>query len=168
MVLWPDRVKVSHSMRPVLNGNAFRFSLDTAFAEVISRCSETERPGQSGTWITPDMQDAYIHLHLLGKAHSAEVWSGDVLVGGLYGVSLGAAFFGESMFSLVPNASKYALIQLCRWLHLREFQFVDCQLHTPHLESMGAELLSRSIYLEMLEQALFKKDYPGKWRSEGG
>lgn len=163
MVLWPGDVKVSRSMRPVLNGHTFRFSLDTAFAEVISRCSETERPGQYGTWITAEMQKAYIHLHQLGTAHSAEVWKGEELVGGLYGVSLGAAFFGESMFSLVPNASKYALIQLCRWLEQNKFQFIDCQLHTPHLESMGAQPISRSMYLGILEEALQREGLPGSW-----
>ncbi len=165
-VLHPQEVKISKSMRSMLGNAAFRFTLDTAFDQVIDRCAEIPRHGQNGTWITLHMKQAYKDLHRIGMAHSAEVWQGDTLVGGLYGVSLGAAFFGESMYSDVPNASKYALINLCAWLADKGFDFVDCQVYSTHLERMGARMVERSQFLEMLADAMQIPTLRGRWNTE--
>lgn len=146
-VLYPERLKVSKSMRQVLRSGRFRVTFDTAFAAVISNCSAAPREGQDGTWITDDMKAAYIHLHQLGHAHSVEAWLGDDLVGGLYGVQAGRVFCGESMFSKVSNASKTALIHLCK---TGLYDLIDCQVHTDHLQSMGAEMISRKEYIDLL------------------
>jgi leucyl/phenylalanyl-tRNA---protein transferase len=148
-VLYPARVKVSKSMRQVLRSARFKVTYDTEFAEVIAACSAVGRPGQDGTWITADMIAAYVRLHALGVAHSVEVWEADALVGGLYGVQVGDVFCGESMFSKVSNASKTALISLCQ---TGRYQLIDCQVYTEHLESMGAEMISRDEYMAALRQ----------------
>lgn len=163
-VLFPERLQVSKSMRQLLRRNAFEISFDRAFAEVIARCSSAPRPGQSGTWITTEMQAAYIRLHKAGFAHSAEAWQNGVLVGGLYGISLGRIFFGESMFSEVSNASKAAFITLVQWLLARNFQLIDSQVYTEHLASLGAEELPRSEYLSLLQQGLSAETLPGPWQ----
>ncbi len=162
-ILQPGEVKIHKSMRPMLNNPVYRFSMDTAFEAVIAHCSEIPRHGQNGTWITHHMKQAYIDLHRVGMAHSAEVWEGDRLIGGLYGVSIGAAFFGESMFSLQPNASKYALVNLCKWLEARDFMIIDCQIYSRHLEKMGAKLISRTEFLDVLEDAVEEESLKGKW-----
>ncbi len=162
-VLDPRDVRITKSMRPMLNSGEFRFTIDQAFDQVIDRCAEIPRHGQNGTWITVHMKQAYKDLHRIGMAHSAEVWHGLSLVGGLYGVSLGAAFFGESMYSDVPNASKYALINLCEWLSAKGFEFIDCQVYTEHLERMGATMVERSEFLEMLRTAMKKPTLRGWW-----
>lgn len=146
-VLYPDELRVSKSMRNVLNAERFKVTFDQSFAEVIKACSAMERKDQDGTWITDDMQQAYINLHQKGYAHSVEVWLDDELVGGLYGVQVGNVFCGESMFSKVTNASKTALIYLCR---TGNFKLIDCQVHTTHLESLGAKMISRKEYMAML------------------
>lgn len=151
MVLYPDKVKVSKSMRNTLNKDIFRVTKDQAFGAVIDACAKAPRPGQSGTWITEKMKAAYVELHKKGIAHSYEVWEGDQLAGGLYGMDLGRVFCGESMFSNSDNASKCALIYLCRELEEKHYSLIDCQLHTPHLESLGAELISRDQYLRILK-----------------
>lgn len=148
-VIFPDRVRISKSMRQVLRKGIFTITFNEAFEEVIGACASSERAGQNGTWITDDMQQAYIRLHKLGFAHSVEVWSGNTLVGGLYGVSVGNVFCGESMFSLMSNASKAALIWLCSG---KPFEMIDCQFHTAHLESLGAEFISREDYLAILQR----------------
>lgn len=146
-VLYPDELKISKSMRQVLRSGIFRVTYNQCFDRVITACSEVYREGQGGTWITPAMKRAYNRLHAKGHAHSVEVWQQDNLVGGLYGVKVGKVFCGESMFSLVSNASKTALI------HLSEnggYKLIDCQVHTAHLESMGARLISREEYMDVL------------------
>ena len=148
-VLFPEKVKVSASMKQVLRRKQFHVTTDQNFEEVITACAEMNRPGQPGTWITADMIDAYIRLHRMGYAHSLEVWEKGQLVGGLYGIIINGVFCGESMFSKVSNASKFALITLCR---NAGFRMIDCQMHTPHLESMGAEYIERDRYLEILSQ----------------
>lgn len=148
-VIFPANIKVSKSMRQLLKKAVFTISFNTAFEKVISACAASERPGQDGTWITADMKKAYTELHKLGFAHSVEVWKGNELVGGLYGVGVGNVFCGESMFSTVSNASKAALIWLCK---NKPYRMIDCQFHTSHLESLGAEFISRENYLEILHK----------------
>jgi leucyl/phenylalanyl-tRNA---protein transferase len=149
-VLFPAQLKVSSSMRTVINSGKFRFTTNRAFGQVIANCKTVTRRGQDGTWISSDMQQAYIHMHELGHAHSAEAWRNGELVGGLYGIRLGKIFFGESMFSLEPNASKFAFIQYVRQLQQEEVQLIDCQLHTAHLESLGAGMIAREDFIEIL------------------
>ncbi|WP_295770700.1 leucyl/phenylalanyl-tRNA--protein transferase [uncultured Mucilaginibacter sp.] len=147
-VLYPDELRVSKSMRQVLRSGKFKATSNTAFENVIEECSAVPRAGQDGTWITEEMKTAYIGLHNLGYAHSYEIWQDDTLVGGLYGVKAGKVFCGESMFSKVSNASKAALITLCT---TAAFELIDCQVHTEHLESMGARFISRQEYLDVLQ-----------------
>lgn len=146
-VLFPDQLKVSSSMRKVINGGQFQITFNKAFPDVIKECAQIPREGENGTWITTEMQNAYISLHKLGYSHSVEIWQDDILVGGLYGVTVNGIFCGESMFSKVSNASKAALIWLCQ---NKPFQMIDCQVHTSHLESLGAKFISRSEYLDLL------------------
>ncbi|WP_336518144.1 leucyl/phenylalanyl-tRNA--protein transferase [Pollutibacter soli] len=152
-VLFPDELVVSHSMKPLLRKEAFRFSTNTAFDEVIENCSAIPRFGQGGTWITPEMIKAYKHLHARGFAKSAEAWNGDRLVGGLYGIRMGKLFFGESMFSLESNASKYAFIRFVQQLQSEGVVLIDCQVYTPHLESLGARMIARKEFLRYLDLA---------------
>jgi leucyl/phenylalanyl-tRNA--protein transferase len=147
-VLYPGQVKISKSMKQVLRSGRFSVTKNQAFEQVIKACSQAPRKGQDGTWITDDMQQAYINLHRSGYAHSYEVWHEDELVGGLYGIHVDNVFCGESMFSRVSNASKTALIFLCRH---EPYQLIDCQMHTEHLESMGAQFISRADYLDILQ-----------------
>ena len=135
-------------MRQLMRSDKYQVTWDKDFAGVITHCAKVKRKGQQGTWITGDMKEAYIALHKKGIAHSVEVWYEDKLVGGLYGVETGIVFCGESMFSLIPNASKFALIYLCQ---NKEYKLIDCQLHTPHLESMGGKYLSRREYMAFLK-----------------
>ncbi len=151
MVLYPHRLKVTKSMRNILNRDIFRVTKDLAFESVIDACAKAPRPGQNGTWITQKMKAAYIELHHKGIARSYEVWEGERLVGGLYGMDLGHIFCGESMFSTSDNASKCALIHLCEEMEKKQYRLIDCQLHTPHLESLGAELIPRAEYLSILK-----------------
>jgi len=150
-VLFPTELKLSKSMKQVLNSNKFSVTVDQCFDNVITACSSVERRGQSGTWITKAMKTAYIQLHHQGYAHSVEVWHQNNLVGGLYGVQVGSVFCGESMFSLVSNASKVALIHLC---NSGLYSLIDCQVHTAHLESMGARFISRDEYMNMVNAEL--------------
>jgi leucyl/phenylalanyl-tRNA--protein transferase len=146
-VIFPDEVKVSKSMRQVLRSGKFKVTFDLDFPAVIRACAQAFREGQDGTWITKDMQNAYLELHRQGKAHSIEVWQQEKLVGGLYGVVVNQVFCGESMFSLVSNASKTALITLCRQ---KQYQLIDCQIQNEHLLSLGAVMISREEYLKFL------------------
>ena len=150
-VLYPQELKISKSMRQVLRSGKFKVTTNTCFAEVIKACSVVPREDQDGTWITDDMQAAYIKLHQQGYAHSVEVWEQNELVGGLYGIWVGEVFCGESMFSRVSNASKTALIYLCQ---TNRFKLIDCQVHTSHLESMGARMISREQYIAVLHNSL--------------
>ena len=147
-VLFPDELRISKSMRQIVRSNKFRVTFNQSFAEVIRACADARREGQDGTWITTEMQQAYINLHQLGVAHSVEVWLDDVLAGGLYGVEVGHVFCGESMFSKVSNASKLALITLCQ---TGKYQVIDCELHTEHLESMGARMIPRDEFMSVLK-----------------
>jgi leucyl/phenylalanyl-tRNA---protein transferase len=150
-VLFPDQIHISRSMRKVLTSDRFTVRMDTAFVDVVRGCAELT-PKRNGTWITPAMQRAYHELHLLGHAHSIEIWDGEQLVGGLYGVAHGAVFFGESMFSRVQNASKVALIRLCQQLREWGFAMIDCQLGSDHLDTMGARVIPRSEFLDLLKK----------------
>ena len=153
-VLFPEKLHISESMKKVLRRNEFTIRLDENFSGVITGCSRAERPGQGGTWITADMIAAYTELHRLGWAHSAEAYYGGELSGGCYGIRLGNIFFGESMFSRRPNASKAAFLSLTRLLFGDSIRFIDCQTHTRHLESLGAEDISRKEFLSLLRETL--------------
>ncbi len=148
-VIYPNKVKITKNMHKILKTNTFKITVNKAFAAVINHCAQTPRTGQDGTWITGKMQHAYLNLHQNGLAHSVEVWQSDVLVGGLYGVKINKVFCGESMFSLVSNASKTALIYLCQNLN---FNLIDCQLPNPHLISLGAETIATQEYLSVLQK----------------
>lgn len=154
-VLAPSDVYISKSMKQVLRNQIFSFTVDTAFTDVMHACAGPRRNG-SGTWIQPAMIEAYTLLHTIGYAHSIEVWQNKKLVGGLYGLAIDNIFFGESMFSLVPNSSKAAFIYLCRLLEKMDFKMLDCQLPTDHLLSLGAKSMSRKEYLEILKAEISK------------
>jgi len=161
LILLPKRFRVSRSLKKTLK-KQFIFQIDTSFEQVIHACA-TSNDREENTWITQDMINAYIDLHNLGYAHSFEVWLDNKLVGGLYGISLGKAFFGESMFHHVRDASKAALCFLCSVMADWHFDFIDCQLPTEHLQQLGAEKLSRKQFLNMLENTLKHPTKQGKW-----
>lgn len=150
MVLFFPELKISKSMRNIINRNQFILTWNTAFADVIANCRDIKRDGQAGTWITDEMTEAYIRLHELGFAKSIEVWQDGELVGGLYGIDLGHIFCGESMFSKVSNASKMAFIALAQKLEKENYRLLDCQVHNGHLESLGAREILREDFLEIL------------------
>jgi leucyl/phenylalanyl-tRNA--protein transferase len=151
MVLFPEQIKVSKSMRKVLRDQKFRITQNTCFETVMEYCATVKREEQEGTWITKEMSDAYLSLHKRGIAKSYEVWEDNILVGGLYGVDLGTVFCGESMFSLKTNASKFAFIHLAEDLKEKNYQLVDCQLYTDHLASLGAVEIPRSEFIQFLK-----------------
>lgn len=153
MVLFPEKLKISKSMRQILRKEVFEMRFNTAFLDVIQNCAEILRKDQDSTWITKDMQKAYIKLHKMGVAISVETWKNDELVGGLYGVYLKekGIFCGESMFSKVSNASKFAFIKMVEYLREKNVKLIDCQLHTEHLASLGAEEIPREIFMEYLK-----------------
>ena len=163
MVLLPGKMIISHSLRQSIRKQQFEITIDKAFENVIKLCAKTPRKGENGTWITREMKQAYVRLHEAGYAHSAEAWINGELVGGLYGVSLGKAFFGESMFHHVTNASKVALYHLVEKLNSWNFEIIDAQVYTNHLESLGGEMIPRGQYLQILEKALLVEDVPGSW-----
>jgi leucyl/phenylalanyl-tRNA--protein transferase len=162
LVLFPEEVHVSKSMRRVLNQDQFRCTLDLNFSEVLGHCRQS-RKGESGTWITDEMAEAYLRLHRLGYAHSVEVWSERHLVGGLYGVSLGSCFFAESKYYQVTNASKFAFIWLARFLKGLGFLMMDCQVTSDHVKSMGAREGPRREFLSDLAKAMRKPTLRGSW-----
>lgn len=163
-VLFPNKLKVSRSLRKTLRKQAYRVTLDSAFADVVEACSEP-RPGQDGTWITDEMKQAYIHLHRIGFAHSVECWDNDTLVGGLYGVSMGKVFFGESMFARQSDTSKIAFAHLVEQLKDWNFELIDCQVYTDHLTSLGAEDIPREHFLELLDSWCEPFDaHQGQWQ----
>ncbi|HEU4344869.1 MAG TPA: leucyl/phenylalanyl-tRNA--protein transferase [Candidatus Binatia bacterium] len=164
-VLELDEFRISRSLRKTIKKDTFQVTFDRAFEEVIRACASVARKGQKGTWITEEMQQAYIHLHGLGYAHSVETWFEDELVGGLYGLSLGRAFFGESMFHFMTDASKVALAALVEHLKDWEFQFIDAQMTTEHLMSFGAKEMPRRVFLKRLQGALRHSTKRGKWRA---
>jgi leucyl/phenylalanyl-tRNA---protein transferase len=163
LVLYPAELKVSRSLKKTIRQARFRVTLDTSFPQVIRSCGHTRVESGQGTWITAEMEKAYNRLHRLGYAHSVEIWYGDDLVGGLYGISLGRCFFGESMFSTMSNSSKVALVTLRDYLQSQKFDFIDCQMRTEHLVSLGAREISRSDYLAQLYRSLQHPDLPGPW-----
>jgi leucyl/phenylalanyl-tRNA--protein transferase len=163
MVLLPAQLHVSRSLRKTINKGRFEVRFDTAFAQVIHACATTPRRQEQGTWITEAMQQAYCTLHALGFAHSVEAWTDGVLVGGLYGVSLGAAFFGESMFTHRSEASKVAFVRLVQQLAAWDFHLVDCQMYTPHLAHFGAAPWPRRRFLRALNKALQVPTRRGPW-----
>lgn len=151
-IIYPNKIKVSKSMRQLLRKQKFEVTFDQRFLDVIYACKSIYRPGQQGTWITEEMIDAYQTLHQMGFVHSVEVWQEGELVGGLYGANLGKCFFGESMFSHVSNASKVAMIMLAKNLAEHHYQLIDCQIHTNHLQSLGAEMIPRNQFIDTLER----------------
>jgi len=161
-VLYPEKVKISRSMQNILNRGELEVRYDTAFSQVIRKCRNMVR-NEEGTWITLDIIQAYETLHELGFAHSVEVYREGKLCGGLYGVSLGSAFFGESMFSEYPNASKVALIQLSKDMKKAGMKLIDCQLYTSHLASLGAVEIGRKIFIKQLEDCLTGGTFKGNW-----
>lgn len=150
MVLFPDELVASKSMRSILRKEIFTVTFNKDFRSVISNCSQIRRNGQRGTWITNEMIEAYVKLHELGFAKSVEVWQNNELVGGLYGIDLGHVFCGESMFSKVSNASKVAFITLVENLKIRKYKLIDCQVHNDHLESLGAREIEREEFMQIL------------------
>ena len=162
LILTPKLLKVSRSLKKLIKKRSYEITLDTAFSEVIQNCADSRREG-ANTWITDEMQTAYSNLHEKGYAHSVEVWAGDVLVGGLYGVALGKVFFGESMFSKENNTSKLALVYLIRQISSWGFELIDCQVSSEHLFTLGAMEMSRSEFLQGLNNLLQYKDKIGKW-----
>jgi leucyl/phenylalanyl-tRNA---protein transferase len=149
-VLYPQHLKISKSMQQVLRKNEFIFTINKAFTQVIHQCKINNRKHQDGTWITNEMEQAYITLHKMGIAYSAETWYNNTLVGGLYGVLVGKVFCGESMFALQSNASKFAFINMVQHLQLQGIVLIDCQVYTEHLESLGAQMIERDLFLQHL------------------
>ncbi|MGD1076662.1 MAG: leucyl/phenylalanyl-tRNA--protein transferase [Thermodesulfovibrionales bacterium] len=163
LVLLPEELIVSRSLRQAIKKRKFTVTLDEAFEEVIANCAAVRRKDDEGTWITDEMMHAYIKLHHSGFAHSVESWYDGELAGGLYGISLGNAFFGESMFSVVSDASKVAFVLLVQQLREWGFAFIDCQVTTGHLLSFGAREIHRGRFLDMLKQSLQEPTRLGKW-----
>ncbi len=161
-VLFPESIKISRSMRKILKRKIFHVSFDKDFPGVIEECRQP-RKYQRGTWITDDMMDSYIELHEMGVAHSVEVWFKGELAGGLYGISLGRCFFGESMFSKISNASKTALITLAGILQDLNFKVIDCQVYTDHLYSLGAREIPRKDFIKLINKETRSDPITGKW-----
>lgn len=166
LVLYPSEIRISRSLKKTLKKNRFRITVDQAFAQTISACARPRKDPDEGTWLVDEMKEAYIELHRRGHAHSVETWHQDRLVGGLYGVELGCVFFGESMFSLEPDASKAALVALARHLHDHGFDFIDCQVTTDHLCRMGAVEIPRYRFLDLLGRSIIRQPDPGVWKNE--
>lgn len=164
-VLFPENLIVSKSMRPYFNQNKFKVTWDQNFEDVIKNCQKIDREDQPGTWITSKMLAAYIQLHKKGYAHSVEVWLENELVGGLYGISLGKVFFGESMFAKVSNASKFGFISLVNQLKQKGFLLIDCQQETKHLESLGANAIKRKDFIDILNHNNIEETYIGSWEN---
>lgn len=163
MVLYPPDLVIQRSLRKRIAQEPYRLTMDTAFEAVIDRCATVPRPMQDGTWITREMRDAYVELHRLGHAHSVEAWQGDRLVGGLYGVALGSAFFGESMFAEAKDASKIAFVAFIRQLECWGCTVVDCQVYTEHLARFGAVEVPRSAFLRDIQTARHGTLPSGRW-----
>ncbi len=167
-VLFPKDLKVAKSMRPYFNQKKFNLTVDQHFETIVRACQKQRRKGQSGgTWISNDIVTAYTKLHQMGFAHSVEVWQNETIVGGLYGISLGKCFFGESMFSTVSNASKFALISLSKRLEELGFWMIDCQQATNHLKSMGGQSIPRAEFLDYMEKNKWEETIRGSWSDLG-
>jgi leucyl/phenylalanyl-tRNA--protein transferase len=163
LVLYPSEIRISKSLRKTVKKNRFRITINQAFEQTISACSQPRKDPNEGTWLVEEMKDAYIELHYQGHAHSVEAWHQDRLVGGLYGVAMGCVFFGESMFSLESDASKAALVALARHLHAHGFDFIDCQVTTDHLCRMGAVEIPRNRFLDLLGRSIIRQPVSGVW-----
>ncbi len=163
-VLFPEHLKISRSLKKTLRKRAFTATLDRAFGAVIQACAEPRSDG-NGTWILPELMQAYLNLHRAGHAHSVEIWQDDTLTGGLYGVALGRVFFGESMFSRTSDASKIALLHLVNVLSDWDYQMIDCQIHSRHLESMGAVQVPRRSFVEALNHWCSVPGRTGSWEA---
>ena len=162
-ILFPDAFKISKTLSKTIENKKFKISIDSIFPTVIENCAKTPRKGQKGTWITKEMRNAYIALHKAGYAHSFETWNKNELVGGLYGLSLGKAFFGESMFFHETDASKVALFYLVEFCKKHGFHFIDTQVKTTHLKSFGAEEIPRKEFLTLLAKTLQYETLVGNW-----
>ncbi len=162
-VLFPRDLKIHKSMRSIFNRQKFRYTLDTRFSEVMRNCADTIRDGQEGSWISEVFIESYTRLYEQGVAHSVEVWEAETLVGGLYGIALGKIFYGESMFTQAPNASKAGFITLVQALGRAGFWLIDCQQETSHLESLGARGIARELFMEYLAKNIYEKTPVGKW-----
>lgn len=156
MVLYPNKLHIPKSMRPLLHRGEFQLTINHSFSEVIRACAKSSRPDQDGTWITNEIIDAYTQWHEMGFVHSFEAWKGDDLVGGFYGVNLGSIFYGESMFTKVPNASKFAFIKAVQWMEQVGISIIDCQMETEHLKRFGAQNVAREFWLTEMEKGLIK------------
>jgi leucyl/phenylalanyl-tRNA--protein transferase len=163
MLLFPQDFILRKSLKQSINKARYSMRCDTAFEQVIRECRHIKRKDEEGTWITDEMQEAYVQLHKLGFAHSVEVFEDNNLVGGLYGLSLGAAFFGESMFSKTTDSSKIALYYFCRFCMQHAFEFIDCQMYTEHLSRLGAKEIPQEDFLQLLAQAMEKTTKKGAW-----
>ncbi|HSI94710.1 MAG: leucyl/phenylalanyl-tRNA--protein transferase [Methylophilaceae bacterium] len=164
MVLFPNELKISRSLAKRLKKQDYEIRCDTAFREVMLACASTPRPEQDGSWIVPEILDGYCDLHALGYAHSIETWMEGKLVGGLYGVAIGRMFYGESMFHRATDASKLAFVHLVRHLKQQGYGMIDCQMHTPHLASLGAREIPRDEFARRLTELVnLKPDSSGKW-----
>jgi len=153
-VLFPEELYVSKSMQQLFNRRSFKITMNKAFTEVILNCGRQKRKGQNGTWITAEIEYAYTQLHKLGYAVSVEAWKDNDLVGGLYGIRMGKLFFGESMFAKVSNASKYAFIAFVQHLQKEGVVLIDCQVYTEHLESLGARMIDRTKFIDLVKENL--------------
>ena len=168
LVLYPHEIKISKSLRKTIRKGVFQVTMDQAFDRVIHGCARVPRQNEKGTWIVPEMIDAYCDLHESGFAHSVETWADGKLVGGLYGVSLGRCFFGESMFALRNNASKVAFVKLVEYLSRHAFTLIDCQVTTAHLIRFGAREISRQCFMVNLNRSLQAPTLRGKWKLADG
>ncbi len=166
LVLFPDELKISRSLRKVLRKEQFEIRFDTVFQEVIKSCADIRTKQGEGTWIIPEMQQAYTELHQEGFAHSVESWLDGKLVGGLYGISMGQCFFGESMFSTTNDSSKVALVALADFSQRVGIKLIDCQMTTPHLLSLGAREIKREVFLKMLKKHLETPSIKGLWNND--
>ena len=166
MVLFPDELRITRSLRKTLRAGRYEVRLDSDFAGVIGGCAATPRPGQDGTWISPDMQAAYIRLHELGWAHSVETYDEGGLAGGLYGLAIGGMFYGESMFARRTDASKIAFAHLVRFLRENGFGLIDCQMHTAHLASLGAREIPRRDFSARLAMLIARPGGRGPWPAD--
>ena len=162
-VFEPGQIRRPRSLRKSIKNRGYEVTFDISFADVVTRCARTPRPGQPGTWLTPNLAQAWLELHQQGRYHSVEVWQDGVLVGGLVGLALGRAFFGDSMFHHTRDASKVAFVTLCAALHQAGYTLVDGQMPTPHLVSLGARSVPRGAFLEVLGAALSHEVAPGLW-----
>ncbi|MCP4372878.1 MAG: leucyl/phenylalanyl-tRNA--protein transferase [Deltaproteobacteria bacterium] len=164
LVLYPKEIKVSKTLKRIIKKDKFHITMDHAFAGVIRECAQIRAENNEGTWINEDMMKAYFRLHQSGYAHSVEAWYEGGLIGGLYGVSLGKSFFGESMFTRISNASNVALVKLVEYLAALSFDMVDCQVRTEHMIRFGAREVPRDLFLQQLNESLGKQTIKGKWQ----